>query len=56
MGKKKPQKMDDDEMDVEAASVICLNLSDKVIHNVIDEEKSESILKKNLTNRLYVKK
>jgi len=43
---KKPEKMDDDEweeMDVKAASAICLNLSDEVIHNVINEEKAETI-------------
>jgi hypothetical protein len=35
--------MDDDEweeMDVKAASAICLNLSDEIIHNVINEEKA----------------
>jgi hypothetical protein len=38
--------MDDDdweEMDAKVASVIHLNLSNKVIHNVIDEEKTELI-------------
>lgn len=42
----KPEKMDDDdweEMDAKAASAIRLNLSDEVIHNVIDEEKAEVI-------------
>jgi hypothetical protein len=64
---KKPEMMDNDvweEMDVKVASAIYLNLSDKVIHNVIDVEKVESIWKKlerlhmakNLTNKLYVKK
>jgi hypothetical protein len=39
---KKPEKMENDaweEMDAKAASAIRLNLSDKVIHNVIDEKK-----------------
>jgi hypothetical protein len=43
---KKPEKIGNDvweEMDVKAASAIRLNLSDEVIHNVIDEEKVESI-------------
>jgi hypothetical protein len=43
---KKPEKMDNDvweEMDAKAASAIHLNLSDEVIHNVIDEEEAESI-------------
>ena len=43
---KKPEKMENDvweEMDAKAASVIHLNLSDEVIHNVIDEEKAKSI-------------
>jgi hypothetical protein len=63
----KPEKMDDDdweEMDAKAASAIRLNLSDEVIHNVIDEEKAKVIwqkleslyMAKNLTNKLYVKK
>jgi hypothetical protein len=42
----KTQKMDDgewEEMDAKAASAIHLNLSDEVIHNVIDEEKAETI-------------
>ena len=68
MGKaKKLEKMENDvweEMDAKAASAIRLNLSDEVIHNVIDVEKVESIWKKleslymtkNLTNKLYVKK
>jgi hypothetical protein len=40
---KKPQKMDDDEwedMDAKVASLIHLNFSNEVIHNVIDEEKA----------------
>ena len=64
---KKPEKMKSDvweEMDAKAASVIRLNLSDEVIHNMIDEEMTESIwqkleslyMAKNLTNKLYVKK
>ena len=64
---KKSEKMENDvweEIDVKATSVIPLNLSDEVIHNVIDEEKVESIwqklkslyMVKNLTNKLYVKK
>jgi hypothetical protein len=38
---KKPEKMENDaweEMDAKAANAIRLNLSDKVIHNVIDEK------------------
>ena len=64
---KKPEKMENDvweEMDEKAASAIRLNLLDEVIHNVIDEEKVESIWRKleslymvkNLMNKLYVKK
>ena len=49
---------------MKADSTIHLNLSNEIIHNVIDEEKAESIWKKleslymakNLTNKLYVKK
>ena len=40
---KKPKKMENDvweEMDAKAANAIHLNLSYKVIHNVIDEEKA----------------
>jgi hypothetical protein len=40
---KKPRKMENDvweEMDVKVTSAICLNLSNKVIHNVIDVEKA----------------
>lgn len=40
---KKSQKMDNDEweeMGVKAASVIRFNLSDEVIHNVVNEEKA----------------
>ena len=37
-------------MDVKAAGANCLNLSDKLIHNMIDEEKA-----KILTNKQYVK-
>lgn len=43
---KKPQKMDDDEweeIDAKIANTICLNLSDEVIYNVIDEEKAKTI-------------
>ena len=43
---KKPKKMENDvweEMNVKVASAIRLNLSDKVIHNVINVEKAESI-------------
>jgi hypothetical protein len=51
-------------MDAKTANVICLNLLDGVIYNVIDEEKWETILHKleclymakNLMNKLYVKK
>jgi hypothetical protein len=51
-------------MDMKVASAIRLNLSNKVIYNVIDVEKVESIWKKleslymakNLTNKMYVKK
>jgi hypothetical protein len=32
-----------EEMDAKVASAICLNLSDEVIHNVINEEKAETI-------------
>jgi hypothetical protein len=63
----KPEKMDNDvweEIDAKAANAIHLNLSNEVIHNVIDEENAESIwqklkslyMAKNLTNKLYVKK
>jgi hypothetical protein len=53
-----------EEMDAKAASAIRLNLSNEVIHNVIDEAKAELIwqkleslyMVKNLTNKLYVKK
>jgi hypothetical protein len=40
---KKPEKMENDvweEMDVKVTSAIHLNLSNKVIHNVIDVEKA----------------
>jgi hypothetical protein len=64
---KKSEKMKNDvweEMDVKAANAIPSNLSDEVIHNVIDEENIESIwqkleslyMAKNLTNKLYMKK
>jgi hypothetical protein len=64
---KKSEKIENDvweEMDVKAANAIPFNLSDEVIHNVIDEENAESIwqkleslyMVKNLTNKLYVKK
>jgi hypothetical protein len=64
---KKSEKMKNDvweETDVKAANAIPSNLSDEVIHNVIDEENIESIwhklkslyMAKNLTNKLYMKK
>jgi hypothetical protein len=43
---KKSQKMNDNEwekMDAKIVSVILLNLSDKVIHNVINGERIETI-------------
>ena len=52
------------EMDEKATSSIRLNLGDEVIHNILKEktakevwEKLESLyMRKNLTNKLYVKK
>ena len=52
------------EMDEKAVSAICLNLGDEVIHNILEAktakefwEKLESLyMRKNLTNKLYVKK
>ena len=41
---KKPQNVDDNEgkeMDIKATGAIYLNLSNKLIHNMIDEEKAE---------------
>jgi len=64
---KKPAEMTDsvwDDLDAKAASSIRLNLGDEVIHNVLDSETAEAIwkkleglyMRKNLTNKLYVKK
>ena len=62
---KKPETMVEwVEMDEKAASAICLNLGDEVIHNILEAktakevwEKLESLyMRKNLTNKLYVKK
>lgn len=64
---KKPTTMTDtewEEMDEKAASAIRLNLSDEVIHNVLNADTAEAIWKKleslymgkNMTNKLYVKK
>ena len=52
------------EMDEKAASAFHLNLGDEVIHNILEVkttkevwEKLESLyMRKNLTNKLYVKK
>jgi hypothetical protein len=43
---KKHQKTENSEwkeMDAKAINAICLNLSDEVIHNVVDEENAETI-------------
>lgn len=58
------KEADWDELDAKAASSIRLNLGDDVIHNVLDSETAEAIwkkleglyMRKNLTNKLYVKK
>ena len=52
------------EMDEKAASVICLNLGDEVIHNILETKTAKEVwekleglyMRKNLTNKLYVKK
>ena len=64
---KKPEKMKDEEwveMDEKAASAIRLNLGDKVIHNILEAKIAKEVwkkleglyIRKNLTNKLYVKK
>jgi hypothetical protein len=64
---KKPKKMSDEnweEMDEKAANAIRLNLGDEVIHNILEAKTAEQIwkkleglyMRKNLTNKLYVKK
>ena len=64
---KKPEKMKDEEwveMDEKAASAIRLNLGDEVIHNILEAKIAKEVwkkleglyIRKNLTNKLYVKK
>ena len=51
-------------MDEKAASAIRLNLSNEVIHNILEAKTSKEVwekleglyMRKNLTNKLYVKK
>ena len=68
LGKEKKLEMMKDvewvEMDEEAASVIRLNLGDEVIHNILEAKTAKEVwekleglyMRKNLTNKLYVKK
>ena len=52
------------EMDEKTASAIRLNLGDEVIHNILEAKTAKEIwekleghsMRKNLTNKLYVKK
>ena len=64
---KKPETMKDVEwveMDEKKASAICLNLGDEVIHNILEAKTTKEVwekledlyMRKNLTNKLYVKK
>ena len=64
---KKPEMMKDVErveMDEKAASAIRLYLGDKVIHNILEAKIAKEVwekleghsMRKNLTNKLYVKK
>ena len=51
-------------MDEKAGSAICLNLGDEVIHNILEAKTTKEVwvklkglyIRKNLTNKLYVKK
>ena len=52
------------EIDEKAASAICLNLCDEVIHNILEAKKAKEVwekleilyMRKNLTNKFYMKK
>ena len=64
---KKPETMKDVEwveMDEKAANAIRLNLGDEVIHNILEAKTAKEVwekleglyMRKNLTNKLYMKK